>query len=207
MRFHGDFSFIVYQVSTDLESLIGQVQAAGLDRPEAVKLIAERIAAKPGLQDEVIRMVAAAALDEFKRDGTFLTRPATQVTDGRGPAEARDAENLVAHRLCGLQQTSGRGLTCGRGPVTGNFTPTPSPPAPRPPPLLLTPRRCPMSAPDRPARSPLPVGVVIILMHDTPGSWRAELRVGERLVIRSVPAPESALVALLAAYQEEAPPK
>jgi hypothetical protein len=71
MRFHGDFSFTVYQVSTDLESLIGQVQAAGLDRPEAVKLIAERIAAKPGLQDEVIRMVAAAALDEFKRDAAL----------------------------------------------------------------------------------------------------------------------------------------
>jgi hypothetical protein len=71
MRFHGDFSFTVYQVSTDLESLIGQVQAAGLDRPEAVKLIAERIAARPGLQDEVIRMVAAAALDEFKRDAAL----------------------------------------------------------------------------------------------------------------------------------------
>jgi hypothetical protein len=50
--------------------------------------------------------------------------------------------------------------------------------------------RCPVFAPDRPARPTLPVGVVIILIHDTHGRWRAELRYGERLVSRSAPVPE-----------------
>jgi hypothetical protein len=47
---------------------------------------------------------------------------------------------------------------------------------------------------------------VILLTNDALGVWRADLRAGELLLTRTAPAPESALAALLLAYQEEAPP-
>src|SRR5262245_21893455 len=69
----------------------------------------------------------------------------------------------------------------------------------RPPP------RCPMSAPATEA-APLPVGLAILLTHDAPGRWRGELRDDRLVLVRTAPAPVSAVVALLEAYQEEAPP-
>jgi hypothetical protein len=58
--------------------------------------------------------------------------------------------------------------------------------------------------------NPLPVGLAVLLTHDFPGVWRAELSAGLRhgrlRLVHTAPAPESAVAALLAAYQEEAPP-
>jgi hypothetical protein len=48
---------------------------------------------------------------------------------------------------------------------------------------------------------PLPVGLAILVTHDAPGVWRAELRApldhGRLVLVRTAAAPEAALAAVL----------
>jgi hypothetical protein len=58
---------------------------------------------------------------------------------------------------------------------------------------------------------PLPVGLAVLLTHDSPELWRAQLRAelrhGSLVLVRTAPAPESALASVLAAYQDIEPPE